>query len=101
MMGADGRNLGDALRGSRLGFRWVPKLERYLRVRDVDDGFAFDLATPAGIRAMVRPTPAEHRVWWDGAPDAAFIVAAIVPYAAGLAASYATIVLDENGDRVA
>lgn len=99
-MNADGRNIGDAVRGSRLGFRWVPELGRYLRLRDEPDGWAFDLATPAGIRALLRPTATQHRVWWDGDADRDLIVAAIARHADGLAAAFATIVLDDDGERI-
>jgi len=73
--------LGTHIRAARLGYRWVPSLNAYMRIADPpssygDGAFTVDLCPPFVVqtRGFGNGTKTQHRVWWedidkDGFPD--------------------------------
>lgn len=69
----DDRTLGSELRAGRLGFHWLPDLDRYVRVSDHGaDDFLVELAAPDELPKRHSPTP--HRCWWEPADDSGVVV---------------------------
>lgn len=91
-----GRGFGTMLRALRLGYRWVERLRRYVRVRDADDGAGVLVDLTDGAAFPERRGALTYRAWWEdpGVLDMSPYLAALTPETAP---RVGTVRLDEDG----
>lgn len=76
------RTLGSELRAARLGFRWLPRAGRYVRVSDMLspqagwDAWRVEWCTPDRLPKMPGKDQ-RHRAWWEVDGAAAVLANAI------------------------
>jgi hypothetical protein len=87
---------GRFLRAARLGYRWWPRIRRFVRVRTPEEqGVEVDLTDGLNWPS----SDGDHRCWWEGPEGDDGLL--LSPYLAGLtpenAPSCATVRLDDDG----
>jgi len=91
---------GHYLRASRLGFKWVNAIERYVRVYDWGDNWVIETCTPEAIIGK-KIENREFRCWWEGEHGSRLekLAPALYDFQV-LSRAHTIIVVDNDGNRV-
>lgn len=89
---------GQALRGYRLGFRWMDRWQAFIRIDAQGPPWRIDLY-PAGLLPSRKIGSGEHRAFWDGGVKRAEEILMMSPKVAAIkrVKQPVTLFLDDDG----
>lgn len=104
-----GATFGQTLRALRLGFRWWPRIGRFVRIaRNGAATYVVKVATGAAIGGWRHPKAGEHLTWWEHADGGDSLLMSCEPLrqlaelvaAGGSIPTDRSYTLDENGEVI-